>query len=60
MAWVVGGVLETPGLDLGILDSITRRVMLDMASQLGLEFVEGTWDLGVSTTPKRRWPIHGP
>jgi branched-subunit amino acid aminotransferase/4-amino-4-deoxychorismate lyase len=46
VAWVVEGVLETPGLDLGILDSITRRVMLDMASELGLEFVEGTWDLG--------------
>ena len=40
------GVLETPGLDLGILDSITRRVMLEMASELGLEVVQGTWDLG--------------
>ena len=56
VAWVVGGVLETPGLDLGILDSITRRVMLEMASELGLEVVQGTWDLGASTTPKRRWP----
>ena len=60
MAWVVGGVLETPGLDLGILDSITRRVMLDMASQLGLEFVEepGIW--ASRRRPRGDGPIHGP
>lgn len=46
VAWVVDGVLETPALDLGILDSITRRVMLEMASELEFEVVEGTWDLG--------------
>jgi branched-subunit amino acid aminotransferase/4-amino-4-deoxychorismate lyase len=46
VAWVVDGVIETPGLDLGILDSITRRVMLQLASELGIEVVEGTWDLG--------------
>jgi len=46
LAWVVDGVIETPGLDLGILDSITRRVMIQLASELGIEVVEGTWDLG--------------
>jgi branched-subunit amino acid aminotransferase/4-amino-4-deoxychorismate lyase len=45
VAWVVDGVLETPSLELGILDSITRRVMLEIASELGLEVIEGTWDL---------------
>jgi 4-amino-4-deoxychorismate lyase len=45
VAWVVDGVLETPGLDLGILDSITRRVMLDIAEDLGLEVASGTWAL---------------
>lgn len=45
VAWVVGGVLETPTLDLGILASITRRVVLDSARELGIEVVEGTWGL---------------
>lgn len=44
-AWVVGGVLETPTLDLGILDSITRRVVLEEAERIGLEVVEGSWTL---------------
>ena len=46
IAWVVGGVLETPTLDLGILDSITRRVVLEEAERMGLEVVEGSWYLG--------------
>lgn len=46
VGWVVDGILETPILDLGILDSITRRVVLETASGLGIEVVEGIWDLG--------------
>jgi 4-amino-4-deoxychorismate lyase len=45
VAWVVGGVLETPGLELGILDSITRRVMLEIAVDLGVDVVQGRWTL---------------
>lgn len=45
VAWVIDGVLETPTLDLGILDSITRKVVLDLARELGLEVVEGSWGL---------------
>lgn len=45
VGWVVDGVLETPGLDLGILDSITRRIVLDLAASLGVETVEGEWEL---------------
>lgn len=45
VAWVSGGVLETPTLDLGILDSITRRVVLEEAERMGLEVVEGVWSL---------------
>lgn len=45
IAWVVDSVLETPSLDLGILDSITRRVVLDAASEQGIEVVEGTWKM---------------
>lgn len=45
VAWVVDGTLETPSLDLGILDSITRRYVLDLARQAGIEVVEGAWVL---------------
>lgn len=43
VAWVVDGVVETPTLDLGILDSITRRVVLESASEGGIDLVEGSW-----------------
>ena len=45
VAWVVAGILETPTLDLRILDSITRRVVLEEAERMGLEVVEGSWNL---------------
>ncbi|MGD2042073.1 MAG: aminotransferase class IV, partial [Acidimicrobiia bacterium] len=45
IAWLVNSTLETPGLDLGILDSITRRVVLDAASDRGIDVVEGTWTM---------------
>jgi branched-subunit amino acid aminotransferase/4-amino-4-deoxychorismate lyase len=45
IGWVVDGVLQTPALDLGILDSITRRVVMDIAAELGIEVVEGRWHL---------------
>lgn len=45
IGWVVDGILETPTLELGILDSITRRVVLDLASGLELRVAEGRWGL---------------
>lgn len=45
LAWVVDGVLETSGLDLGILDSITRRLMIADCPALGIEVFEGRFDL---------------
>lgn len=45
VAWVVDGVVETPSLDLGILDSITRRVALEDARGDGIVVVEGRWSL---------------
>jgi len=44
-AWVVDGVLETAGLALGILDSITRRLMVADCRLMGIEVVEGRFDL---------------
>lgn len=45
VAWVVGDRLETTSLEMGILDSITRRMVLDSARNLGVEVVEGFWKL---------------
>lgn len=45
VAWVCDGVLETPSLDLWILDSITRRVVLDVASEMAIPCREGRFDL---------------
>ena len=45
VAWMANGVLQTPTLDLGILDSITRKVVLEEAERMGLEVVEGLWNL---------------
>ena len=38
-------MLETPSLHLGILDSITRRVVLDLATELDVDVLEGSWSL---------------
>ena len=45
VAWVRGGTLETPTLDLGILASITRQVVLEEARRLGIEVREGRYPL---------------
>lgn len=45
VAWVCDGVIETPALSLGILDSITRRHVLDLAMSEGMVTAEGSWDL---------------
>lgn len=44
-AWVIDDKLETPSLDLGILGSITRKVVLKSARELGIEVVEGSFRL---------------
>lgn len=45
VGWLVEGRLETTSLELGILDSITRRVVLGLARDMGIEVVEGSWEL---------------
>jgi len=45
VAWVRDGALETPTLDLGILASITRHVVLKEAAAMGLEVREGRFPL---------------
>ena len=45
VAWIIGDVLETPELSLGILDSITRGAVLEVAPSIGLDVDEGTYPL---------------
>ena len=44
-AWIVEGVLETAGLELGILDSITRQMIFADSPHAGLEVIEGRFDI---------------
>ena len=41
IGWVIEGVIETPSLDLGILRSVTRNAMIEIAALLELPVVEG-------------------
>lgn len=44
-AWVVAGVVETPALDLGILESITRGALLEVAAATGVPVETGRYPL---------------
>lgn len=66
VGWVVGGALETPPLDLHILDSITRRVALLLADRLGidlrqervgLERLEAATEVMVWSTARKVIPV---
>ncbi len=39
------GRLLTPGHDAGIVEGITRGVVLDLAREMGLQVVEGLFDV---------------
>ena len=43
--WVRDGVLRTPAVDLGIIDSISRQALLEAARAEGLPVEEGRWPL---------------
>ena len=45
VAWVTDGVLETPDLALGILASVTREAVLDVAERINLPTLEGVFPL---------------
>ena len=45
VAWIKDGVLETPELALGILASVTRQAVLDVAARIGLPVDEGIFPL---------------
>lgn len=43
--WVHGGVLRTPAVDLGIVDSISREALLELARDEGVMVEEGRWGM---------------
>ncbi len=45
IAWVHGGAIETPALELGILASITRQVLCETTEELGIPLRSGVYDL---------------
>ncbi len=45
LGWIVDGVLELPSLDLGVLGSITREALVDVAGMLGIEVRTGRFPL---------------
>ena len=45
VGWLQKGTLELPGLDLGILASITREIVIELAGRLGLPVREGRFPL---------------
>lgn len=45
VAWITDGVFETPELELGILASVTRQAVLEVAVQIGLPVREGRFPL---------------
>lgn len=44
--WVADGEVRTPEVGLGIVDSISRRTLLDLGRDAGYRVVEGGWPLG--------------
>jgi len=43
--WLYGNTLETPSLELGILAGVTRAEVVHLAGELGLDVVEGAWEI---------------
>jgi branched-subunit amino acid aminotransferase/4-amino-4-deoxychorismate lyase len=45
IAWISDGILHTPGLDLGILESITRTTVIEVAERIGTEVRQGIYGI---------------
>lgn len=45
VCWMRDGALHTPALELGVVDSISRRSTIEAAADLGVEVVAGRWRL---------------
>jgi branched-chain amino acid aminotransferase len=47
VGWISDGILYTPGLTLGILESITRAAVIDVAARIGMSVRQGFYGLDV-------------
>jgi branched-subunit amino acid aminotransferase/4-amino-4-deoxychorismate lyase len=47
VVWMADGVLHAPGVELGIVDSISRRTVIALAESKGIEVRTGAWPLDV-------------
>lgn len=47
--WVRDGVVCTPAVDLGVVDSISRRTLAELARDAGYDVAEGHWRLDDAT-----------
>ena len=45
IGWITDDVLHTPGLTLGILESITRGAAIDVAARIGMDVRQGFYGL---------------
>jgi branched-chain amino acid aminotransferase len=45
IGWIRDGILHTPGLTLGILESITRSAVIDVAARIGMDIRQGFYTL---------------
>jgi len=49
IAWMTDGILHTPELGLGILESITRTAVIEVAERIGMDVRQGTYGVGAVT-----------
>lgn len=45
IGWITDGALFTPGLDLGILESITRTTVIEVADRIGMQVKQGVYGM---------------
>lgn len=45
IGWISQGMFHTPGLEIGILESITRAAVIEVAGRIGLSVTEGVYEL---------------
>lgn len=45
VGWISNGVFHTPGLAIGILESITRSAVIEVAGRIGMTVREGLYDI---------------
>lgn len=45
VGWISAGIFHTPGLEIGILESITRSAVIEVANRIGMRVIEGVYEI---------------